>query len=514
MNNVGPILTVLLFALCATTFAQPGSLDSDFDGDGKVTTDFGSNYDQGYSVVIQPDGKILVAGESNHDFALVRYNTDGSLDNGFGAGGKVTTDFGTFYDVGRSVVIQPDGKIVVAGTAGIGTPAELAVARYNTDGTLDTSFSADGKVTTTFGTDGDYGFAVAIQSNGKIVVAGTANITTDAEFAVVRYNMDGTLDNNFGVGGVVTTDFGSGYDLGRTVTIQPDGKIAVAGDSQVGTEQDFAIARYNTDGTLDSSFGVDGKATTDFGAGDAVVLSITTQTNGKIIVGGYTDNGTDYDFAIARYNSDGSLDNSFGVNGKVTTAFGMGDDFAESVVLQPDGKIVASGASHNGTDLDFAIARYNSDGTLDNSFGVGGKATTDFGTGEDQGWSVAIQPNGRIIVAGYATIGAGTDFAVARYISGLDIGVIEFSLINNAPLIYPNPIQDHATLKYTLQTAETITIQLLDMQGKAVQTFVEGQHQAAGEHQQSIELAEALPAGGYLIAISSPKGRFTVQVVK
>ena len=138
----------------------------------------------------------------------------------------------------------------------------------------------------------------------------------------------------------------------------------------------------------------------------------------------------------------------------------------------------------------------------------------DFGTGNDRGYSVAIQPNLRIVVAGASYIGTNGYFAVVRCLSGLYVGVVEFSLADNAPLIYPNPIDAHATLKYTLQSDETISIHLFDMQGRTVQTFIERQVQPAGEHRQSIDLPDALPSGTYLITISSPNGKFTVQVVK
>ncbi|MBK6370284.1 MAG: T9SS type A sorting domain-containing protein [Flavobacteriales bacterium] len=479
-----------------------GTLDNSFSGDGKMTTDFGTD-DYGRSVAIQPDGKVVVAGYSNNglysDLSLARYNTDGTLDNTFSGDGKVTTDVGPYSDFGYSVAIQPDGRIIVAGGY-----SYFAVARFNTDGTLDNSFSDDGKVTTDIGS-GEFGQSVAIQPDGRIVVAGYVGYGTNSEFAVVRYNMDGTLDNSFSDDGIVTTDFGTGDDYGYSVAIQPTRKIVVSGKAN----GDFALARYNTDGTLDNSFGVEGKVTTDFGAVYADYdegWSVAIQPDGKIVVAGYAY-GT---FAVARYNTDGTLDNSFGVEGKVTTDFGTGDDRGYSVAIQPDGKIVVAGYAY-GT---FAVARYNTDGTLDNSFGVNGKVTTAFGTGNDRGYSVAIQSDGKIVVAGSSDSGGYTEFAVARYLSDLNVGVIEFSLNNNAPLIYPNPIDAHATLEYTLQNDETISIHLLDMQGKTVQTLIERQVQPAGEHRMSIDLPESLPSGTYLLAISSPKGKVTVQVVK
>jgi uncharacterized delta-60 repeat protein len=516
MRNVTTTLTALFLALGATTFAQPGSLDGTFGTNGKVTTDFGAGNDRGQSVGIQPDGKTIVAGHSSNgsdfDFALARYNTDGALDNSFSVDGKVTTDFGTDPDRGQAVAIQPDGKIVVVGASG--NDLDFAVARYNTDGSLDNSFSADGKVTTDFGSLYDYGRSVAIQPDGKIVVAGNSDNGTDLDFAIVRYNTDGTLDNSFSGDGKVTTDFGSGDDIGRSVAIQPDGKIVVAGDASNGTDDDLALARYNTDGSLDNSFSADGKLTTAFGTGDGSGSAVAIQVDGKIVVAGYASNGTDDDLALTRYNTNGTLDNSFGMDGKVTTAFGTGDDHGYAVAIQPDGKILVAGDAFNGTNYDLALARYNTDGSLDNGFSDDGKVTTAFGTDDEYGSSVAIQPDGKLIVAGSSNDGTTNDFAVARYISGLDIGIIDLSLARSAPLIYPNPIEKLATLEYTLAHAETISIHLLDMQGRTIRTFVEGQKQAAGEHQQAIALAEDLPSGSYLIAISSPKGRLTVQVVK
>ena len=518
MTNTTTTLTTLFLAFGATTFAQPGSLDNSFSIDGKVTTAFGTGDDSGQSVAIQLDGKIVVVGTvsngTDSDLAIARYSTDGTLDNSFSGDGKVTTDFGTGSSNGRSVAIQPDGKIVVAGRAYVGTDSDLAIARYSTDGTLDNSFSGDGKVSTDFGTVGADGNSVTIQSNGKIIVAGSASNGTDSDFVLARYNTDGTPDNGFGVGGKVSTAFGTGNDFGMSVAVQPDARIVVAGNSYNGTDRDFATARYNTDGTLDNSFSGDGKVTTAFGTGNDYGSSVAIQPDGRIVVAGYAYNGTNNDLALARYNTDGTLDNSFSGDGKVITAFGTGDDAGYSVAIQPDGKIVVAGDAYMGSNSDFALARYHTDGSLDNSFGVGGKVTTAFGTANDFGRSVAIQPDGKIVVAGSAYSGTNSDFAVARYLSGLNIGVIEFSLADNAPLIYPNPIDERATLEFTLQNDETISIHLLDMQGRTVRTFIDGKYQPAGEHRLSIDVPEALPSGAYLIVISSLNGKFAVQVVK
>ena len=255
---------------------------------------------------MQADGKILVAGTSGADFALVRYNSDGSLDTSFSSDGKVTTDFGSSTsDYGRSVTVQADGKILVAGTSG----ADFALVRYNSDGSLDTSFSSDGGVTTDVGAS-ERGYGVTAQADGKILVAGPSYDynSNKGDFALVRYNSDGSLDTSFSSDGKVTTDFGSERDYGESVTVQADGKILVAGTSN----DNFALVRYNSDGSLDTSFSSDGKVIPDFGGG-ASGHSVTVQADGKILVAGTSYRGG-YKFALVRYNNDGSLDTSFDRN--------------------------------------------------------------------------------------------------------------------------------------------------------------------------------------------------------
>ena len=340
---------------------------------------------------------------------------DGDLDTSFGTGGKVVTSFLGQDDFVRSVAIQSDGKIVVAGETKNGTYDEFALARYNPDGTLDTSFgNSGGKKITNSNNNGDHARSVAIQSDGKIVLAGAGDNTGNDDFALYRYNTDGSLDSSFGTGGKVFTAVGSGNDFAESVAIQSDGKIVVAGYSYNGSNDDFALVRYNTDGSLDTSFDSDGKVTTDVGSGSDVANSVAIQSDGKIVAAGYSF-GNSGDFALVRYNTDGSLDTSFDSDGKVTTEVGSGGDVAWSVAIQSDGKIVAAGYSYNGSNDDFALVRYNTDGSLDTSFDSDGKVTTDVGSGSDVANSVAIQSDGKIVAAGNSKNGNYRDFALVRY---------------------------------------------------------------------------------------------------
>ena len=400
-------------------------------GAGTVVTDFVNGFDGGLSVALQSNGKIVVSGfainGTTADFALARYNANGTLDTSFNNTGKATTDFFNSGDVGYSVAVQSDDKIVVAGVVNNGaTPdfADFALARYNADGTLDTNFggAGTGKLTTDFFNGEDRISSVALQSDGKIVVSGMAVSATSIDFALARYDANGTLDTTFGSAGTgkLTTEF-TNLSEGLSVALQSDDKIVVSGFAHDGTSLVFALARYNANGSLDTSFNGTGTATTDFFNGRDLGRSVALQSDGKIVVSGSAFNGTTNEFALARYNVDGTLDISFNGTGKLTTDFYIGGDEGYSVALQSDGKIVVSGLAATETGgVDFALARYNVDGTLDTSFNGTGKLTTDFFNGTDGGVAVAVQSDGKIVVSGSATNGpvnANTNslFALARY---------------------------------------------------------------------------------------------------
>jgi uncharacterized delta-60 repeat protein len=417
---LAPLLVGVLLIAAGSAQAAPGALDPSFGTGGTVTTAIGSD-SVADGVALQRDGKIIAVGNSATGTtllsALARYNADGSLDPSFGAGGRVTTAFGIGESRAEAVALQPDGKIVVIGFVRPSVAKySFALARYNPDGSPDPSFGAGGKVTTAIQSD-DEAYAVALEPNGKIVVGGESSDYLTREFALVRYNPDGSLDTGFGAGGKVTTPIGSGGGA-RGLALQPDGEIVVVGYCGVGSQSAFAVARYNGNGTLDPSFGTGGKVTTAIGSTDDEASAIALQPDGEIVAAGYSDNGLHKVFALVRYDRDGSLDPSFGSGGTVTTKIGPGGARITGVALQPDGKIVAAGwdddLTSHGT---FMLARYNPDGSLDPGFGTAGEAATAVESGDSGALGgLALQPDGRIVAAGYTFNGPDTEFALVRYL--------------------------------------------------------------------------------------------------
>src|SRR6266699_1396466 len=431
-------IILTLFSSVQMAQAADGDLDPTFGTGGMVTTDIDHSNNIANAVAIQADGKLVVVGQtyknndySNEDFVVTRYNTDGTLDTTFGRGGKVRTDFPGLAAVPSAVVIQPDGKIVVAGGAfpQFTFAGNFEVVRYNPNGSLDRSFGNGGIVTTTF-PEGSYAFDVALQPDGKIIAAGTVFVDfnpgdqSDTDFALARYNPDGTPDATFGSGGQVSTDFVGMEDDAFSVLIQPDGKIVAVGSANdPATFYDFAAVRYLSNGTIDTTFGVAGKVRTDFGDRNFDrARSSALQPDGRIVAAGFaiSQNGGVQNFAVARYTSSGVLDTTFSRDGKTEIDFGNCCQSANKVLLQSDGKIVTVGyANTEDSDSDFLLARLSPRGSLDPTFGVGGKVRTSFGDLNGGANGAALQSDGKIVAVGFQATFSNqwANFALARYLN-------------------------------------------------------------------------------------------------
>src|SRR5438552_10726472 len=437
-GTVGAAIVLTWLNSSQVAEAAAGDLDPTFGTGGMVMTDINRSTDIAQAVAVQADGKLVVVGQtykhndfSGEDFVVTRYNTDGTLDNSFGSGGKVRTDFPGLAAVPSSVVIQPNGKIVVAGGA---FPlftflGNFEVVRYNPNGSLDTSFGNGGIVTTNF-PEGSYASSVALQADGKIIAAGTVFVDfiigepSNTDFALARYNQDGTPDASFGNGGQVSTDFFGMEDDAFSVLIQPDGKIVAVGSANnPATYYDFAAVRYLSNGTVDKTFGVGGKVSTDFGvAGFDRAQSAALQPDGRIVAAGFaiSQYGGDQNFAVARYTSNGVLDTTFSGDGKNQIDFGSCCKSAYPVLLQSDGKIVTVGyANTEDSDSDFLLARLSPRGSLDATFGVGGKVRTSFGDLNGGANGAALQSDGKIVAVGFQATFSNqwANFALARYLN-------------------------------------------------------------------------------------------------
>ncbi len=420
-------LTNTYYDFALLRYNTDGSLDTSFDTDGKVSTAIRTSTDEAASVAVLANGSFVLAGSAqnvNKDFALSRYSAFGQLDSDFGTNGKVTTSIDSGDDLVRRVIETPTGKLLAVGRTQSGSNWNVALAQYHADGSLDTTFGTGGIVVTDFGSADDDAVDVAIDALGNIFVAGHRSGANGMDIVVARYDVNGTLNTTFGTNGFVTTSLGASDETAAKLAIQNDGKLVLVGYTTANSNADMLVARYNSDWTLDTAFDSDGIAFIDFGSDD-YAQSVTVSYNGKITVAGASGTGNALDFALARLTPSGSVDTSFGVGGKVTTDFSGNVDVIRDIATAEDGKLVATGFTHNGTNIDFALARYTANGVLDTSFATGGKSSTGIGPSDDYAHAIGFDSGGDILVAGSAHVGASTDFAVARYTntSSVDVAI-------------------------------------------------------------------------------------------
>jgi uncharacterized delta-60 repeat protein len=394
------------------SLVEAGSLDTTFGNAGRVVTQFTHGLDFASAIAIQSDGKLVVAGRAGRGrFALARYHPDGTLDTTFSGDGKVATNLTPHDDWVADVAIQGDGKIVAAGFGGTccsgpGGDGRLALARYNPDGSLDPTFGGDGRVVTNVTDGNDFIVGLAVQADGKVVAAGRAG-GAGGRFLLARYRADGTLDSSFRGDGIVTVNFTAANEFAASLAAGTDGKIVAAGPGG-GT---FGLVRFRPNGVLDPSFSGDGKARTNFTAGPDIAWAVTIQPDGKTIAAG-SARASGNTFALARYNANGTLDTSFSRDGKITTNLTRFDDYVSKVLLQADGKVVAVGSGNAA----FALARYHTDGRLDASFSRNGRVLTRVTPEGDFAFGAAIQTDGRIVAVGRGGY-ENAAFALARYLA-------------------------------------------------------------------------------------------------
>lgn len=427
------VATGLLISTTAhATAGSPGTLDPFWGtgsppplGPGKVRTAVGSGYDEPTAIVRQPDGKIVVAGTCTRAFCAVRYNADGTLDLTFNGTGKLITAIGSGIGNAQATAaaIQPDGRLVLAGYCNDAGRTFCAV-RYLGDGTLDTTFNGTGIVTTAVGVSGVVADTLALQPDGKIVLAGGCGPFFGGDFCAVRYLSNGGLDLNFGTGGIVVVQMYGGDDAVAGSVVQLDGKVVLAGRCSNGSDSDFCALRLLSNGTPDPSFGRGGKVITAIGGDLEYAAALALQPDGKLVlVGACRAASTSlYFFCAQRLLDTGAPDRSFGdpATGGVIildSFTATRNDSANAVVLQPDGKLLLAGTCLTGTVPDFCALRLHGNGGLDTSFNGTGKLITSL-AGRASARAVVMQPDGKFLVAGNCFNGSDADFCTVRYDGG------------------------------------------------------------------------------------------------
>lgn len=582
-----------------------GTLDNTFSNDGKVITKWDEESVKGYCATLQTDGKIVFAGSNykgglfyasqNYDIILSRYNSNGTPDNTFGTNGIVISDTDGSDDVANSIVLQADNKILIAGFKYAGNEYNLMM-RFNTNGEIDTSFNKTGRITIQKKSE-DVANSIILGPDSKIIVAGssdntlalaqydlnhysnldllfgrngivktrivglTGSIISQPENKILlmgdsclsRFNSDGSSDNLFGVMGLITFD---SLSLKQAI-VQPDRKIVVSGFTTL-PENKFTLLRFTSDGLPDISFGSGGKVITDFSNNGDYAYACVMQQDGKIILAGDTkisdsiEQTMDTDFALARYNTDGTPDNLFGIDGKITTTLSNSIDHCSSIALQPDGKILCTGTSDNS----FVLIRYNSNGDIDTTFGTNGTIiSSDIGhygnkvllqslekilvlvdsikvirfnldgtldeefhrseiienRKENEGlYDMIIQPDGKIAVVG-AYEG---DFLFAWIPSD---GFNSLKVVKNnsfRSIVYPNPTYDNFTLALYLNVSEKVSIILYDDSGRIIKYFKTNEHIPAGAYKESFTLDKQLSPGTYILNISTQHSSSSIKMIK
>ena len=412
MTGVAVAVVALLLLGAVSPAGAVGELDTTFSGDGRQTTNLSASFDFGLAAAVQEDGKILAAGGAGGRMFVARYNPDGTLDSSFSGDGRAFVDFGPYVDFAQDIAIDDDGAIVLVGWAQNAT--RLGLARFTAAGVPDTTFSGDGKRTANLVSGQEFAQSVVIDASGRLVVLGSASFSGATRFALARFNAGGAIDTTFSGDGWTITDLGPGFDEGLGLALQEDGKLVASGITGAPNAHRMALARYNANGTLDTTFSGNGKFAINTSPGYEDAFGLAVQGDGKIVMGGDA-NGR---IGLVRVSSSGVLDPAFSGNGIQITDRPGGPEWISDIRLQDDGKIVFGGRQA-GAGGRMLFGRYLANGDPDTSFSSDGFTAIDFGPRFDTANAMAIQPDGGIVGVG-GNVRAGNDcrVALARVVGG------------------------------------------------------------------------------------------------
>ncbi len=509
------LLSILFFST-HFIFGQYGQLDSTFGSEGKVTKYFGSGFAYSSKVLIQ-DEEIIAVGMATIDglnkFVLSRYLASGVIDSTFGVDGTTTTQIGSGNTFGIGATFQPDGKIIVVGNVDHANYTSFGVARYLPDGTPDNTFGDGGTTILDLGDSPDQAYSVDLQSDGKILVAGFTGQWGEMDWAIVRFNTNGTLDNSFGENGKVIFDvFGFNDEL-RDLRVLSDDRFCVTGFAgEDAVNGSATIGQFLADGAIDASFGSNGIVKIPTGYDYSIAHGMDLTSDEKIVISGNVDIGGSYRFLTSRINSDGTLDESYNGLGFAISDFGD-DEGLSAVKVQSDGKILAAGQFGPWPDVDFAIVRYNEDGTPDATFGTGGLTQTDFFGEPDYGVGIALQNDGKVVVGGSALQDGMYSMALARYSTGITVGIEDLQIEQPDLTVYPNPAKDKATLQLYLSSDGDLSVKIFDLSGRLIKSVTENITYQKGVQTINFSTHE-LVSGIYIIELSSDHLRQSIKLIK
>lgn len=523
-NRLGKFLSWSVFCtLSFHSYSQVLIEDPTFSNDGTMTLDFtgGASIDNNWvgKVQVLENGNIVIAGSVYIDpvsyFLVARLNPDGTFDTTFDSDGYRLDDILTGGSYLGDLVVQPDGKLVAAGSVQTINGLDMVAVRYNLDGSLDNTFALNGVTIWNPSGYDDWGTSIDLQSDGKVVVAGISyNANGDSDVSVARLNTDGSLDTTFNTTGIFVSDINGYDDIAAEIDVLTDGKILIGGSTVSGSvsEYDFLLMRLNANGTADNAFGTGGKVMTDLHSFDDEARSLTVQEDGKILLSGWTavfsDDFWNPDFAIARYNSDGSLDNSFSYDGQfVSPINGVSttNDFAFTTIIDSDGKILLGGgsSSSDNSSSTFVIMRLNNDGSVDNSFEGDGFYSTDAFSSASI-YDFVFQPDGKLMVAGITS----DHIALARYNLVNDLGAESNALKTLHVSAYPNPSNGIFYLSSD-QANRMKDLKLYDATGRLIWCNANPADSGA----LNMDLTN-LADGSYLLHVSTDTGTEVIKLLK
>ncbi|MCB9187149.1 MAG: T9SS type A sorting domain-containing protein [Flavobacteriales bacterium] len=528
----------LFYLFIALLFVQPiiaqqaGSLDVSFGDDGVVISDIHPELAQAFlpTIHIQTDGKIVAPGyytpyggeNSNRGIAVCRYESNGDLDLSFGHNGITRI---ANYELSNTITnpfirtstITADDHLIVSGMFTSSSGAGLLVVKFKPNGDLDSTYGIDGIMKLDLGLGSTNPTKIIMSDQGRLIVAGKSS---GSPGFVLRLLPNGGLDSSFATNGVVYLD-----QVVESMGIDLFGRILCFGEYSPQNQWGHfvAVTRLLADGSLDSSFGIDGIAsfdlseTSDINDSPSRARALHVYTNGDMLIGGgwynVSDNNTEY--FICKVKRTGQLDSAFAVNGVLK--FNPSEDFeaTQAILIQADGKIIGIGETLNSGNQVF---RLNIDGSFDSDFGENGMVQFPFrDSGNDQTTCGALQSDQKVLVGGITRNpenGHETEFAIARILTDLNIGIVELTESLSNTLVYPNPIEEQARLQFELTQSEELTISLVDMQGRLVQTFISEQEMNQGKHDLQLHFSKSLESGAYLLSVSSKKGQMGIQVIK